>query len=115
MLEFALRTRSILAVFVLSVFPLFGCQKKQVAGDPAAGRQLFQSGCAVCHYANAAQKKVGPGLFGLYQAKSLPDGAAVTDTNVEHWIRNGGGLMPGFANALTPKQMRDLIAYLKTL
>ena len=94
---------------------LSACERKQVSGNPQAGRELFQAGCAVCHYANASQKKVGPGLFGLYHLKALPNGEAVTDANVERWIRNGGGLMPGFKNAISPQQMIDLIAYLKTL
>ena len=69
----------------------------------------------MCHLADSTKKKVGPGLAGLYQSKLLPDGTPVTDENVERWIRNGGGLMPGFKSAISPEQMRDLIAYLKTL
>ena len=94
---------------------LFGCAKQPIAANPDAGRELFERGCAVCHLADSTKKKVGPGLAGLYQSKLLPDGTPVTDENVERWIRNGGGLMPGFKNAISPEQMRDLIAYLKTL
>lgn len=95
---------------------LAGCAKKQVAGgDPAKGRQIFQSACAVCHRDDSTAKKTGPGLLGLYKLPALPNGEAVTDANVERWVRNGGGLMPPFKNALTPEQMKDLLAYLKTL
>lgn len=111
-----MRPFAFFAVLVL-VALLCSCQQKraEVAGDPVAGRELFQRGCSVCHYANASQKKVGPGLNGLYKLSALPNGAPVTDANVESWIRNGGGLMPPFKNALSPEQMQDLIAYLKTL
>ena len=116
MLNSCLRPFASFAVVVCLVL-LCACEQKRPSGsgDPVAGRELFQRGCAVCHYANATQKKVGPGLYGLYRFTALPNGAPVTDQNVENWIRNGGGLMPPFKNALTPEQMQDLIAYLKTL
>lgn len=108
--DFSLRTLAPLALIVF----LVGCAKAPSSGDPTRGQDLFQRGCAVCHNATA-EKKIGPGLLGLYKKKTLPDGAPVNDTNVETWIRQGGGLMPGFKNALTPEQMRDLLAYLKGL
>jgi mono/diheme cytochrome c family protein len=106
---------STFAAVVLALLWLGGCEKKMPKGDPVAGRELFERGCAVCHHANATQTKVGPGLLGLYKLKALPNGEAVTDENIERWVRNGGGQMPGFKNAISPEQMRDLIAYLKTL
>jgi mono/diheme cytochrome c family protein len=124
MLEFPLRTlryylplyaRLLMVVFCALL--LASCENKPavVAGDPARGQPVFQSACAVCHSVAPGVKKVGPSLAGLSHMQSLPNGFSMTDANLEQWIRNGGGLMPGFKNALSPEQMRDLIAYLKTL
>jgi cytochrome c len=87
------------------------------------------TGCAGCH-ATSDQKLVGPGLAGLFKPGgpklpngvdyqgNLPNGKPIDEQNVMDWIKTGGigkiGQMPGHA-ALTPEQMTDLVAYLKTL
>ena len=103
---------------VISFLLLLACNSKPAstpaAGDPGAGAKVYESACAVCH-TTTKEKKVGPGLAGLYHESALPNAEPVNDHNVESWVRNGGGNMPGFKGALTNEQMRDLIAYLKTL
>ncbi len=99
---------------------LAGCtssrqQSPLAGGDAAQGRQLFTSACAVCHYTNTPARKVGPGLQGLFALQTLPNGEPVNDATVANWIRNGGGQMPPFKAALDEQQLRDLLAYLKTL
>jgi mono/diheme cytochrome c family protein len=39
----------------------------------------------------------------------------VTDENLKEWIENGDELMPPFKDALEPAQIKDVIAYVKTL
>jgi mono/diheme cytochrome c family protein len=87
------------------------------------GAALFAAnGCGGCH-ATSAQKLVGPGLQGLMDGSglnpgSLPNGKPVNDINVSEWIRGGGatigGQMPEFSR-LSDQDMRDLLAYLKSL
>ena len=116
LLEFLLRSLASFAV-VLSCLLLLACNSKPAAAPPgnaAAGATVFQSACAVCH-TTTDQKKVGPGLAGLYKKSALPNAEPVNDQNIENWIRNGGGNMPGFKGILADEQMRDLVAYLKTL
>lgn len=69
----------------------------------------------MCHSTAPGVKKVGPSLAGVYELKALPSGEPVNDETLQRWIRNGGGMMPGFKNALSAEQMRDLVAYLKSL
>ena len=83
--------------------------------DPQRGEQVFQAGCAVCHYPDREQVKVGPGLKGIFRAAKLPNGQHVSDEIVRAWIRNGGGKMPPFGKALNEQQINDLVGYLKTL
>ena len=85
------------------------------AADPHRGEQVFQAGCAVCHYPDRPQTKVGPGLQGIFRAAKLPNGQPVSDDTVRAWIRNGGGKMPPFGKALNEQQIDDLVDYLKTL
>ena len=87
----------------------------QAEGDPVAGKALFDSTCDACHYANSRASRAGPGLAGFYKKKAMANGISINDNHVERWIRDGNHLMPGYKNMLSDKQMRNLIAYLKTL
>jgi mono/diheme cytochrome c family protein len=86
-----------------------------VTGNPDHGKELFDYTCEACHYANSTVARAGPGLLGLYKKEALGNGAAVTDANVERFIRDGTSLMPGYRDKITAEQMRDLIAYLRSL
>lgn len=83
--------------------------------DAQRGKQLFDAGCAVCHYADRPATKVGPGLQGLFRSARLPNGQKVSEKAVRDWIRNGDQRMPPFRMALTPQQIDDVVGYLKTL
>jgi len=36
------------------------------AGDPVAGKQVFETKCAVCHSLTPGRKSVGPSLIGVF-------------------------------------------------
>jgi mono/diheme cytochrome c family protein len=74
------------------------------------GQVIFSGQCAVCHSLTDEQM-VGPGLAGLFDLDTLPDGNAFSEENLKDWILNGGGEMPGFA--LSEGDMEALILYLK--
>jgi mono/diheme cytochrome c family protein len=103
------------ATFALFIVLCSCGEKKDVKGDPVSGKALFDYTCVACHYANSTVARAGPGLAGLYKQKTLPNGPAVTDANVERLIRDGSSLMPGYRNKISPEEMRNLIAYLRTL
>lgn len=93
---------------------LFG-QSRPSSDMTSRGEAIFQNRCEICHFAASAEKKVGPGLRGLMKngkrgAAPKWDAAAVTRV-----IENGGKDMPGFRGELSEAQMRDLLAYLRTL
>jgi mono/diheme cytochrome c family protein len=110
--KFALRFLGALALVVL--FAGSGKQPR-AKGNVAHGKELFDSTCDACHYANSHVARAGPGLADFYKKKKLMNGAPLTDANLDRWIRDGSRLMPGYKNMLSDEQMRDLIAYLKTL
>ncbi len=81
----------------------------------SAGRAIFETDCAACHYAYSSSGLKGPGLKNLFRKKYLPSGLPANDRFVEQTIVNGRGMMPAQGGALTDKQLSDLIAYLHTL
>jgi len=93
--------------------------KKSSSANAAAvarGKTLFQQKCALCHYDNSDQKKIGPGLKGVYKRGTFSaNGAKITDDSLKAWIENGDQLMPPFKEVLEPAQIKDVIAYVKTL
>jgi cytochrome c len=94
-------------------------KKSRGSGSGAAvtrGKAVFQSKCALCHYADSDSKKIGPGLKGISKRGTFSiNGNKITDENLKNWIENGDQLMPSFKDALEPAQVKDVIAYVKTL
>ena len=82
----------------------------------AHGKEVFEKKCAVCHYADNDQKKIGPGLKGLSKRGTFTvNNNKVTDESLKTWIENGDNLMPPFKDVLEPNEIKDVIAYVKTL
>jgi len=96
-------------------------EKKAPAGktDPAAvarGKDLFQQKCSTCHYDTSDAKKIGPGLKGLNKRGTFTvNNNKVSDENLKTWIENGDSLMPPFKDVIDDNQIKDVIAYVKTL
>jgi mono/diheme cytochrome c family protein len=93
--------------------------KKGSSGNAAAaarGKDIFEKKCAICHYADNDQKKIGPGLKGISKRGTFTvNNNKVTDETLKTWIENGDTLMPPFKDVLEPAQIKDVIAYVKTL
>jgi hypothetical protein len=80
-----------------------------------SGEKLFAGNCSVCHFPDRKDKKVGPGLMGLFKSPKLPDsGLPVTDENVRRRIVNGGDKMPSF-KYLKEEELKAIVDYLKSL
>lgn len=85
------------------------------AGRAAKGKEVFDQ-CTVCHNADSDEKKIGPGLKGLFKKDKLTSsGKAPTEANVRAKIDEGGNGMPAYKDILSDDEKTDLIAYLKTL
>lgn len=95
----------------------------RTALSPAAkaGKKVFDQNCAMCHYANQAKKKIGPGMKGILKNKELPySHRQATVANVREQIEKGNPQgkpmpMPPFGSKLSKAQIDELISYLKTL
>lgn len=85
-------------------------------GSAARGKEVFEKKCAICHYADNDQKKIGPGLKGISKRGTFTvNNNKVTDETLKNWIENGDTLMPPFKDVLDAGQIKDVIAYVKTL
>ena len=100
------------------------------AGHPAAGRQLFQTRCAICHGPEAAGTALAPSLRGVVgrKAASAPfpnytpalkaSGLVWSSAKLSTFLTAPAKLVPGTAMAISvPKaeERADLVAYLASL
>jgi cytochrome c len=85
-------------------------------GDIAKGKATFDQQCSLCHDATTTDKKMGPGLKGLFKRPKLStNGKPTNDANMIEKINEGGNQMPPFKDMLSDTERADLLAYLKTL
>ena len=86
------------------------------SGSAVKGKEVFEKKCSICHYADKDSKKIGPGLKGMYKRGTFTvNGNKVTDETLKTWIENGDSLMPPMKETLEADQIKDVIAYVKTL
>jgi cytochrome c2 len=101
------------------------------AGDPAAGKAVFQATCAICHAVQAGQNKIGPSLFGVvgrktgsvsgYNYSPANKGANLTwdAATLDKYLESPRTVVPGtkmpYAGLKDAGKRADLIAYLATL
>jgi mono/diheme cytochrome c family protein len=77
---------------------------------------VFDKKCSICHYADSDSKKIGPGLKGIGKRGTFTvNNNKVTDDSLKTWIENGDTMMPPFKEVLEPAQIKDVVAYVKSL
>jgi mono/diheme cytochrome c family protein len=79
------------------------------------GTALFDQQCSFCHYTDRIDSKMGPGLKGVLKGSTLPvSGRPATPENVTQQLLSPYQNMPSFSS-LSEREIKDLLAYLKTL
>ena len=58
-------------------------------GDAAKGKAVFEQ-CAVCHNPDSDEKKMGPGLKGLFKKDKMTNGKKPTEAAVRARVDEGG-------------------------
>lgn len=91
-----------------------------VAGEACCtvevGRRLFQAQCVACH--GQRGKGDGPAAVAMNPRPSDLTGAVViqaSDDSLRQIVAAGRKGMPGFGRTLDPEQIREVLAYLRTL
>lgn len=108
-------TRLYLILFALGAALLGSPRPAVAAADAAKGKELFEEQCSVCHETASTDKKMGPGLKGLFKRDKMANGKKPTVENVTKVIQEGGNGMPAYAEILSKEELEHLLAYLKTL
>jgi len=86
------------------------------SGSAVKGKEVFEQKCSICHFADSSARKIGPGLKGLSKRGTFSvNNKKVTTENLTTWIENGDSLMPPFKDVLDAQQIKDVVAYVKTL
>ena len=108
-----------MSVAVLAQDPAAKPAPKKTAttkGSATKGKEVFDQKCGVCHFADSDAKKIGPGLKGISKRGTFTvNNNKFTDDTLKTWIENGDSLMPPFKDVLDEQQIKDVIAYVKTL
>jgi mono/diheme cytochrome c family protein len=85
-----------------------------LSSEQRRGEGLFLQRCSICHLPRklkfGSPPVIGPSLSGQFK-----DTTPEQMKTLRGFILNGGPDMPGFQYGLEPKEIDDLIAYLKTL
>ena len=101
------------------------------AADPAAGKQVFQQQCAICHADKPGVNKIGPSLFGVvgrhtgsekgysYSVANKNANLVWTPENLDKYLDNPQAVVPGtkmpYGGLKNATKRANLIAFLETL
>jgi cytochrome c2 len=87
----------------------------EATAGASSGQALFDNQCSFCHHADRTESKLGPGLKGVLKGETLPaSGRPATAENVRQQLLSPYQSMPSFSS-LSRQEIKDLLAYLKTL
>jgi len=112
----------VLAIFLLTA--LTGCDIQRRKSDAelglnpqqAAGRRIYDNYCDRCDAPYSSRKRQGPSMKGIFKRQYLPmSGMPANDDRVSDVIRLGRDKMPAYGQVLNQQQIKDLLAYLRTL
>ncbi len=84
-----------------------GLAANPASGKVQAGTLVYQGHCAICHSVLPGATLVGPSLYGEMKSPS--------SASIRTIILNGKGKMRGLKGQLTPQDINNLLAYLRTL
>jgi len=101
------------------------------AGDPAAGKQVFETACSICHSPQQGHNMVGPSLFGVVGRKSASVdgynyspafktlGVTWDEATLDKYLAGPRAMVPGtkmtYGGLKDDTKRANLIAYLATL
>jgi len=103
--------RVVIGVAAVALLSGAGCVPKRPANTPLtqnAGAAIFQSkGCEQCHKINGHGGQKGPDLTHV--------GLRLTEDKIRKQILEGGDMMPGYKDVLSPQETSALVRYLHKL
>ncbi len=112
------------SVVTIGLFLLLGCEAERRKSDAelglnpqqAAGRKLYDNYCDRCHEPYSSRGKKGPPMKGVFKQPYLSiSGLPANDERVGEIVKYGRSKMEGFGQVMNDQQIKDLLAYMRTL
>jgi len=117
-----LRVSVVMAALALFAFPACDVERRKSDAElglnpqQATGRKLYDNYCDRCHEPYSSRGKKGPSLKGVFKRQYLElSGLPANDERMTDIIKNGRSKMEGFGQVMSDQQIKDLLAYLRTL
>ena len=79
------------------------------AADIFNGKEVYEMHCQTCHGMDGRAMEPGTPDF------SLGEGLFAPDVDLMQRLRDGGGHLPSYRGLLTDDELRDVVAYIRTL
>jgi mono/diheme cytochrome c family protein len=97
-----------IALPVTCVLSMLSCTTV-LAADIFKGREVYELHCQTCHGSNGRSVEPGTPDFSRGESLFAPDSELVRE------LREGGGMKPAYRGMLTDEELRDVVAYVRTL
>jgi cytochrome c2 len=102
------------------IMTAFSMPLHALAVDAELGQKTFKKRCAVCHNPLTAQRKIGPGLQGVFGREAESGIGKLTEARLHEWLQNPKALklntrMPKYGPMQDAETRQAVIDYLKTL
>jgi len=86
----------------------------QTGAFAQSGADTYKSKCAMCHGADGlAETPAGKSM--KTPSFKAPDAAKASESEMIQETKNGKGKMPAYKDKLTDAQIKDVVAYIRTL
>jgi len=108
-----MRRRPVLSVLALSTLLLAPAAAR--AADPPARSELFRANCAKCHGEDGKGQTEEGKKKGARDLSNAKWQTTISDERMIRSITRGRDMMPSFAKALTPEQIKELVKEVRTL
>jgi len=85
------------------------CGATAKAADIFKGRDVYELHCQTCHGIDG--RSIEPGTPDFSRGESL----FAPDSELVRQLRDGGGMKPAYRGMLSDEELRDVVAYVRTL
>lgn len=93
----------------IALFSFFLALALPQIANAQAGGDTYKAKCAMCHGADGSKTTMGS------KALNSADVQKMSDADLTAVIENGKGKMPAYKGKLTDAQIKDVVAYIKTM
>ena len=101
---------AMVVVILVSGFSIFAFSARAQEG----GAALFKAKCAACHGPDG-KGETAIGKANKLRDLSSPEVQKQSDADLTAIIASGKGKMPAYGKSLKPEQVKDLVAYVRSL